>query len=216
ADTFGAAEDRPRILRLNTETLMTGMAPRDPVAPGTATAIATGAMLPRGADAVVMIEFTDICDNQLIVRRPATPGNNITFAGTDIGRDEVVLRRGETLTSRETGVLAALGIATLAVVRRPQVAILSTGDELITPGTAMKPGLVHDSNSTILADAVREVGCEPVTLGIVPDNQPVLLAALKRALAYDAILLSGGTSKGAGDMSYRAVAQLGSPGIIAH
>src|SRR5262245_37854950 len=146
ADTFGASEDCPRVLGLNTESLTTGIAPREPVATGTATAIATGAMLPRGADAVLMIEYTDLCDNQLIVRRSVAPGNNVTFAGTDIGRDEVVLRRGQALTSRETGVLAALGIATIAVVRKPRVAILSTGDELIPPGVAIKPGLIHDSN----------------------------------------------------------------------
>jgi putative molybdopterin biosynthesis protein len=216
ADTFGASEDRPRLLRLNDETLATGIAPRVTVASGTATAIATGAMLPRGADAVVMIEYTDIRDEQLILTRPAAPGANLTFAGTDIGQGEVVLRRGQQLTSRETGVLAALGIAEAAVVRRPRVAILSTGDELLPPGAAMKPGMIYDSNATVLAGAVRELGCEPVPLGIVHDNRQRLMDVLRRALAYDAILLSGGTSKGAGDVSYRAVAELGSPGIMAH
>ncbi len=216
ADTFGASEDQPRRLRLNAETLATGMAPRETVTAGTATAIATGAMLPRGADAVVMIEDTDIQVEFLVISRPATPGGNISFAGTDIGQGEIVLRRGELLTSRETGVLAALGLAEIAVVRRPQVAILSTGDELIPPGAPMKSGFIHDSNSTVLADAVRELGCEPLVLGIFPDDEPRLLAALRDALVYDAILLSGGTSKGAGDVSYRAVATLGKPGIVAH
>jgi putative molybdopterin biosynthesis protein len=173
-------------------------------------------MRPRGADAVVMIEFTHVRAGRLILQRPVAPGSNITFAGTDIGQGEVVLRRGEQLTSRETGVLAALGIAAVDVVRRPRVAILSTGDELIAPGTPMQPGLVHDSNGTVLADAVRELGCEPVPFGIVPDNQPQLVETLRRALVLDAILLSGGTSKGAGDLSYRAVAELGAPGIVAH
>jgi len=219
ADTFGASEDRPRELRLNAETLPTGVVPREAVKQGTATAIATGGMLPRGADAVVMIEFTDVQAIELAVlslKRPVPPGSNITFAGTDIGQGEIVLRRGEHLTSRETGVLAALGIAEVAVVRKPRVAIVSTGDELIQPGSQMRPGCVHDSNATVLADVVRELGCEAIPLGIIPDNEALLLAALKRALVYDAILLSGGTSKGAGDLSYRAVAQLGKPGIVAH
>jgi putative molybdopterin biosynthesis protein len=216
ADTFGAAEDRPRTLRLNAETVATGVAPRDPVKPGTATAIATGGMLPRGTDAVIMIEHTDVSDGQLLLNRPVPPGANITFAGTDIGQGEVVLRRGERLTSRETGVLAALGLATAAVVRRPRVAILSTGDELLAPGEPMRPGMVHDSNSTVLADAVRELGGEPVLLGILPDDDCRLDAALQEALAHDVVLLSGGTSKGAGDLSYRAVARLGPPGIVAH
>jgi putative molybdopterin biosynthesis protein len=216
ADTFGASEDRPRLLRLNAETLATGVAPRDSVRPGTATAIATGAMLPRGADAVVMIEFTDVRDGQLVLTRPVSPGANLTFAGTDVGQGEVVLRAGERLTSRETGVLAALGLAEVAVVRRPRVAIVSTGDELIPPGAPMRPGLVHDSNATVLADAVRELGGEPVALGIVPDDDSCLDAVLREALTCDAVLLSGGTSKGAGDLSYRAVARLGPPGILAH
>jgi putative molybdopterin biosynthesis protein len=216
ADTFGASEDRPRRLRPNGEVLATGIAPRHAVAAGTATAIATGAMLPRGADAVVMIEHTDIHGDEVTLNRPVAPGSNLSFAGTDISRGEMILRRGERLTSRETGVLAALGISEVAVVRRPRVAIVSTGDELIPPGAAMRPGCVHDSNSTVLADAVRELGAEPICQGIVPDNEARLHDALRRALVHDAVLLSGGTSKGAGDLSYRAVAGLGRPGIVAH
>ncbi len=215
-DTFGASEDRPCSLTLNAEVLATGKLPVQPVLPGTATAIATGAVVPRGADAVVMIEYTDAAGATLQVRRPVAPGANITFAGTDIGRGETVLRRGELLTSRETGVLAALGIARVQVVRRPRVAIVSTGDELLPPGAPMQPGRIYDSNATILADAVRELGGEPVPFGIVPDDRAALEAVLGRALACDLVLLSGGTSKGAGDLSYRVVADLGPPGIIAH
>jgi putative molybdopterin biosynthesis protein len=215
-DTFGAGEEKPRLLRLNEEVLATGITPRSSVSAGTATSIATGAIVPRGADAVVMIEYTDTSGGTLAVRRPATPGMNITFAGTDIGRGETVLRRGELLTSRETGVLAALGLDAVAVVRRPRVAILSTGDELIPPGSPMRPGLVFDSNAQILADAVRELGGEPVPLGIVPDDRALLEQALRQALACDVVLLSGGTSKGAGDLSYRVVGELGQPGIVAH
>ncbi len=216
ADTFGASEDAPRQLRLNREVLATGMEPSDPVRPGTATAIATGAMLPRGADAVVMVEHTDVQGDRLVLVRPVPPGANISFAGTDIGMGEVVLRQGERLTSRETGVLAALGQARVNVVRRPRVAILSTGDELLPPRVPLRPGMVHDSNSTVLADAVRELGGEPVRLGIVPDDDVSLDEALARALECDLVLLSGGTSKGAGDLSYRAVGRLGPPGVLAH
>jgi putative molybdopterin biosynthesis protein len=216
ADTFGAAEDRPKTLQINGEVIATGFAPREAVRSGTASGIATGGMLPRGADAVVMVEHTDVRDGRLVLVRPVAPGANLSFAGTDIGQGEVVLRRGERLTSRETGVVAALGLDSVEVVRRPRVAILSTGDELLPPGAAMRPGMVHDSNSTVLADAVRELGGEPIPLGIVPDDDARLDEALRRALVYDAILLSGGTSKGAGDLSYRAVARLGKPGIVAH
>jgi putative molybdopterin biosynthesis protein len=237
-DTFGASEERPRTLALTEEVLGTGITPATTVTPGRATTIATGAVVPRGADAIVMIEHTDIVDGEpdasgpikddarrspladgrsvLLIRRPVTPGSNISFAGTDIGRGETVYRRGDLLTSRETGVLAAIGLASVSVVRRPRVAIVSTGNEIILPGRAMRPGLVFDSNATILADAVRELGGEPIPMGIVPDDRDALETVLRRALGVDVVLLSGGTSKGEGDLSYRVVGGLGSPGIVAH
>jgi putative molybdopterin biosynthesis protein len=215
-DTYGASEDRPRTLTLTGEVLVPGAVPRAAVGNGLAGTIATGAMVPRGADAVVMVEHTDVDGKRLSVTRPVTPGSNVSFAGTDIGRGETVLWRGEPLTARETGVLAALGIANVPVVRRPRVAVLSTGNELIAPGQAMRPGLVFDSNATILADAVRELGGEPVPFGIVPDERIALAQTLKDALACDVVLLSGGTSKGEGDLSYRVVGELGPPGIISH
>src|ERR1019366_7997956 len=141
------------------ESLAPGVVPRWSIGAGEATTIATGAMLPRGANAVVMVEQTDHDNQTITIRRPLTPGANISCAGTDMGRGETVLRRGDQLTSRETGVLAAIGVARVAVVRRPRVAILSTGNELIAPGAPMQPGFVYDSNATILADAVRELGC---------------------------------------------------------
>jgi putative molybdopterin biosynthesis protein len=215
-DTFGASEEQPRTLRLSGEVLAPGVMPRLTVTAATATTLATGAVVPRGADAVVMIEHTDVQDGDLLVRRPVTPGTNITFAGTDIGRGETVLRRGELLTSRETGVLAALGIAVVRVVRRPRVAIVSTGNELVAPGEPVRPGQIYDSNATILADAVRELGGEPVLLGIVREAGAARGAGRAGGRACDVVLLSGGTSKGEGDLSYRVVAELGPPGIVAH
>jgi putative molybdopterin biosynthesis protein len=215
-ETFGAAETAPVPLRLNPDQLTPGVVPTAAVEPGTATAIATGGMLPRGATAVVMVEFTDVKDGSLVVSRPVVPGANVTFAGTDVGRGETILAKWTVLTSRDTGVLAAVGIATVPVVRKPRVVILSTGDELVPPGDSPPPGCVFDSNATVLADAVRELGGEPVPFGIVPDDPERLRTKLIDALGYDAVLLSGGTSKGQGDVSYRVVAELGKPGIVAH
>lgn len=215
-DTFGAEEETPRRLRLLGEVVTPGRQPHQVVKAGTAVPVATGAMLPRGADAVVMIEHTDAHGEMLLVRRPVAPGANVTFAGTDIGRGETVLRRGTLLTARETGVLAALGLAQVEVRRRPRVAILSTGDELVAPGTALGPGQIFDSNATILAHAVAEAGGEPVLYGIVPDDADILRERLRQALSGDVVLLSGGTSKGSGDISYRVVNDLGPPGIVVH
>jgi putative molybdopterin biosynthesis protein len=216
ADTFGASEDRPIRLRLSPIPIAPGIAPTQVVEPGTACSIATGGMLPRGADAVVMIEHTDANDGTLIVQRPVAPGGNVSFAGSDIGRGETILRRGERLTSRETGVLAALGIASVPVIRQPRVAIISTGDELVPPGRHLAVGAIYDSNATVLADAVRELGGMPVRFGVVPDDEVKLRAVLREALACDVVLLSGGTSKGAGDISYRVLEDFGPPGIVVH
>lgn len=216
-DTVGATEDTPRRLRLLDEVIATATVPSSEVLTGTAVPIATGAMLPRGANAVVMVEHTDYRDNQLYVHRSLTPGSAITYAGTDIAAGETVLRVGDYLTSRETGVLAAIGAHEVTVWKRPKVAIISTGDEIVAPGSVMKPGLVYDSNAQILSDAVRELGGIPIDGGIIQDDFVALETTLREALeTADVVLLSGGTSKGAGDISYKVVSQLSDPGIVAH
>ena len=217
ADTFGASEHEPVGLALNAETLPTGVEPRTEVEPGRATTIATGGMLPRGADAVVPVELTDVEDGAgLSVRGARVPGAAISFAGTDVGAGETVLFAGTRLSSRETGVLAAVGAARVEVYRRPRVAVVSTGDEIVAPGEPMRPGLVYDSNGRILCDALRELGAEPLFLGAFRDELGPLRAAVERALAEsDAVVLSGGTSKGEGDLSYRVVSEL-RPGVAVH
>ncbi|MDG2382495.1 MAG: molybdopterin biosynthesis protein [Pirellulaceae bacterium] len=216
-DTFGATEEIPRALRLLDEVLATAIVPQSTVTSGTAVPIATGAMLPRGANAVVMVEHTETEGKLVRVNRSLTPGTAVAFAGTDIGVGETVLRAGELLTSRETGVLAAIGADKVFVWRRPRVAIASTGDEIIAPGKAMRPGMVFDSNAQILSDAVRELGGVPVNLGIIHDDRSALEETVQHAIATaDVVLLSGGTSKGAGDISYQVVQQLDDPGIVAH
>ena len=221
-DTFGAQETAPVLLTLNPEILTCGVVPQEDVAPGTATTISTGGVLPRGADGVVMIENTfplenaESAENMIQVLKPIVPNAGVSLAGSDIGAGEVVLRIGELLGYRETGTLAALGEANVSVWRRPKVAVISTGDELIAPGEQIEMGKVYDSNSTVIAHAVEELGCEAVRFGIVPDDEAQLETVLRQALALDFVLLSGGTSKGEGDLNYRVFEKFRNPGVLVH
>ena len=221
SDTTGASDASPRRLLLNGEVLTCGTAPTLTVAPGSATTITTGGVLPRGADAAVMIEWTDLVETErgpaIDLRRTVGPGQFVSFAGSDIARGETLLRRGTRIGSREIGMLAACGIDGVDVVRKPHVAILSTGDELTEPGKPLREGAVYDSNSAIIAAAVSEAGGEPVPLGAFPDDEAKLNAAVRKGLeSCDLVVLSGGTSKGAGDLSHTVVSKLGEPGIVVH
>ncbi len=217
SDTFGAREMAPRTVRLEAGSLDAGTPATEFLAAGAAIAIATGGMVPRGADAILMIEHSEVNGDQLLIQRAVTPGFGIAFAGTDIARGETVMRAGTVLTSRETGVLAAIGEDRIRVWRRPRVAIISTGNEIIAPGEPMRPAAVYDSNSQVLADAVRELGGRPHFWGIVQDDVAALRSMMQAALAEsDLVLLSGGTSKGKGDLCYRVVEELNDPGIVVH
>ncbi len=221
-DTFGAQETSPILLRLNTEILTCGVIPSHEVYPGTASSISTGGVLPRGSDGVIMIEDTLLDENiesgysQIKVLKPIVPSNGVSLAGSDIGAGEVVLRRGQYLGYRETGTLAAIGEAKVRVWKRPKIAIISTGDELLEPGEQMEIGKVYDSNSTVIAHAVEELGCKAVRFGIVPDDEVKLEKILKQALEFDFVLVSGGTSKGEGDLNYRVFEKFHNPGIVVH
>ena len=217
-DTLGASETRPNVLRLNGEVIACGHEPKLDVGDLTATAVATGGIIPRGSDAVVMIEHTELIDGgapAIEVRRAASPGQFISYAGSDIARGETLLRRGARIGSREIGMLVAAGHGVVEVVRRPRVAVLSTGDELAAPGATLKAAQVYDSNGAIIAAAITEAGGEPVPFGAFPDDEAKLEKAVREALAAcDMVVLSGGTSKGAGDLSHTIVSRLGN--IVVH
>jgi molybdenum cofactor synthesis domain-containing protein len=218
ADLASAGEATPVRIMLNDEVIACGTAPTRPVLSGTATSIATGGPVPRGADAIIMVEHTQPVGQRAIeIRRAASPGKFISYAGSDIARGEALLRAGTMIGSREIGMLAACGIAQVSVARRPRVAVISTGDELVQPGRPLRVAAIYDTNGAIVTAAVSENGGEAVFLGAVPDDEEKLEAAMREALeTCDMLVLSGGTSKGAGDVSHRIIARLGQPGIVAH
>jgi molybdenum cofactor synthesis domain-containing protein len=214
ADTFGADEDRPVALKLCGR-VNVGETPSVIAKKGRVAEIATGAPLPRGADAVVMLEYVVQKGNTVLMHRAVSRRENVMEAGSDIHRGEVVLKRDQTLSSREVGVLAALGLTQADVYKKPKVAVISTGAEIIEPGKPLTPGKIYDINAHTLSAAVTECGGEPVNWGIVPDETGQLKAKLREALdSADVVVTSGGVSVGPTDVVPQVLNALGEPGVI--
>jgi molybdenum cofactor synthesis domain-containing protein len=209
ADTWGADEESPKALKL-IGSIHAGDRPSLNVEAGTAIEIATGAVMPSGANAVVMVENTDSDGSFVYVRKPVTPGENVMHTGSDVMMGELVLREGTALTSREVSVLAAVGLDHVSVYRKPVVAIMSTGNELAPPGTRLEPGQIYDVNAYAVGAGVEECGGVPLYLGIVRDTpdefRRAVLDATKKA---DVILTSGSTSAGSSDMMFSTVGTAG-------
>jgi len=213
-DTFGAEENHPIKLKV-CGIVNIGEPPKISVAKGEVAEIVTGAPIPKGADAVVMVEDTDRENDALSVYSAVTHGENVMKKGTDIKKGDIVLKTGQVLGSREIGVLAALGKATAKVRIVPSVAVLSTGAEIIEPGKKLPFGKIYDINAYSLSTAVLESGGKPVYLGVVPDDKAELRKALEHALTCaDMVITSGGVSVGPKDLMPQTVDSLGKPGII--
>jgi molybdopterin molybdotransferase len=223
ADTYGASEGLPTYLDLAGEAAM-GRPPETEVRPGTAVAIATGAPLPPGADAVVKVEHTQSATPELLeVLKPVTPGEGMVRADEDAAPGVELVRADRPLRPQDLGMLAAAGIVEVPVYARPRVAIVSTGDELVSAGArdappgALPVGKVRDSSAPALAALVHEAGGEPRFAGIVPDERDVLARTLREALPEsDVLVVSAGSSVGARDETAAAIASLGEPGIWCH
>ena len=213
----GAFEDSPAMLEV-VGYVAAGQLPREEVGPGTAVRIMTGAPIPKGADAVVPFEDTDEVErrgaggdtSRIGVNLAVPPGAEIRPAGQDVRRGTLVLKRGSPLRPAEIGVLASLGYAEVSVVRRPVVAILATGDELLEPGEASEAGKIFNSNNYSVAAGTLRYGGIPRLLGIARDNLESMNAKLEQALECDMLVTSAGVSKGDYDMVKDVLAQHGS------
>jgi putative molybdopterin biosynthesis protein len=213
-DTFGAEENRSSKLKV-CGAVSIGKLPRAKVASGKAAEIVTGAPMPEGADAVVMVEDTERKGNFVHVFAAVARDENVMKAGSDIRKSETVLKAGQLLSSREIGVLAAVGIARVRVHAVPRVAVLSTGAEVTKPGGRLPPGRIYDINAYSLSAAVLESGGKPILMGVFPDDRIRLKKALEEALdVADVIVTSGGVSVGSKDIMPQTVDSLGKPGVI--
>ena len=209
ADTFGAGQYSPKTLRL-LETVYTGQVPTRPVTAGGCTEIATGAPMPEGADAVVMVEDTEKSeDGQVRVFSPVYPGRHVGRQGADIRAGQALLAAGDLLTPSRIGAVAALGRDTVDVFARPRVAILSTGNEIVPPGRPLSPGHIYDINRFTLGAIVAEHGGVPVPQPTPADTIDDLNRALDGVRGADLVIFSGGSSVGERDLMLDAVAARG-------
>lgn len=216
-DTFGASDSLPAYLSLIGEVPMGG-APQFEVRAGQCAVLHTGGMLPSGADAVVMLEYTQHArEGEMEIQRAVAAGENMIRVGEDVAAETVILPKGRRMRPAEVGGLMALGILSLRVAKSPKIGLLSTGDEVVDPSQTPQPGQVRDVNSYTLSALIERAGGEPIRYGIVGDQFEALEAAARKALAEcDAVLITAGSSASTRDMTAEVISQLGEPGVLVH
>lgn len=216
-DTFGASDSLPAYLSLIGEVPMGG-APTFEVGAGQCAILHTGGMLPAGADAVVMLEYTQPArEGELEIQRAVAAGENVIRVGEDVAAETVILPRGRKVRPAEVGGLMALGILSLRVAKKPKVGLLSTGDEVVNPSQLPQPGQVRDINSYTLSALIERAGGEPLRYGVIGDQFAALETAARKALAEcDAVLITAGSSASTRDMTAEVISRLGEPGVLVH
>ncbi len=207
-DTFGASQTNPIMLEL-VGSVEIGETPSFTVISGKAAKIVTGAMMPKGANAVVMLEYAKESGSMVEVVRPVTPMKNVSQRGEDVKSGEVVLKRGEVLQPQDAGVLASLGLDKVKVYRKPRVAVLTTGNELVELGKPLEGAKIYNSNNPMICNALSEYGFEAVSMGIARDSREELRKKIEEALRFDAVVITGGTSVGPRDLVPEIVEEFG-------
>lgn len=194
-----------------------GSKPTIEVTDGVAVEISTGAVVPRGSDAIVMLEYARRDGDTVYVYKSVYPGENISTAGSDVSAGDLVLMKGSLLDERALALLAGLGFSKVKVYVKPRVAIYSIGNEIVEPGEELSLGKVYDVNGFLLCGSLSRMGLNPVFRGILPDDEKTIFDNLKRDLLFfDVLITSGGTSKGPSDTLYRVLSKLGEPGVLIH
>ncbi len=217
SDTFGATETLPAYLNIKYEVIM-GEKPDFSLSKGDAARIPTGGMLPGGADSVVMFEYTQTVNNTLLeVMKPVAPGENVIQRGEDSRLGEIILMQGHRLRPQDIGALAGLGIIEIKVFKRPVVAIISTGNEIVSPDSQLELGQVRDINSYNLFGLIEKCGAKPVKKGIFTDDYKSIKGVVEDSINDShMVLISGGSSVGTMDMAERIIDELGDEGILFH
>ncbi|MHA1506687.1 MAG: molybdopterin molybdotransferase MoeA [Candidatus Asgardarchaeia archaeon] len=217
-DVYSASEKSPEVLRL-VGAAYAGVEFKGSINPGEAVYITTGAKIPDGADSVVMVEYTKLLEgNKVIIYKGTRPYENVSRIGEDVSKGDVVYRKGDFLRSFDLGVLASIGVCKVKVRRRLKVSVITTGNELVEPCEGyVEDGKIVDTNRLILKNLLEEIGCEVLDAGIVPDDEKLLMDAVRRSLSLsDAILISGGNSLGKYDLTPKVIEKVGKPGVIFH
>ena len=216
ADTYGASNFLPAYLNLIGECPM-GAAPELEITPTTTAIIHTGGMLPKGADAVVMLEYTQTVDNEIEILRAVADGENVIRIGEDVVEGSLIKPKGSSIRPAEVGGMMALGFTQIEVAKHPKIGIISSGDEVVTPEKRPEPGQVRDINSYTLSTLVEKYGGETVIYGIVADSLDAMKMAISRALdECEMVLITAGSSASARDMTAAAIGELGEPGVLVH
>ena len=216
-DTYGASQSQPSYLNLVSEITM-GSIPKTKIKVGQAAKIFTGGMIPESADAVVMVEYTELIDSSLIeIIKPVAPGENIIKIGEDIKENDPVFEVGHVIRPQDIGGLLALGITQTPVFERPKIGVISTGDELINPEIEPTKGQVRDINSYTVSSLIQKHGGEPIIFGINKDEFEVQFNSAQKALTECSLLvISAGSSTSSRDLTSQVISSLGEPGILMH
>lgn len=217
-DVFGASESIQSVLDLKGEILMGEEAAGEIKIPGQCYYVPTGGAMPNGSDSVIMIEYTEKLDDDVILTSKATsPGENVVEIGEDIKIDEIVITKGTKLRAYEVGVLASLGYYEVEVYKKPTIGIISTGDEVVHPSKSIKPGQIRDINTYLLYSLIEESGCSPINYGVVKDEYELLKQTVEKAVKEcDIVLMSGGSSVGKKDNTVNVIKDLKDGELMVH